>query len=124
MASAVALPLPLVFAAAAFPFPLLLALAAPFAFFSAAAFPLPFLAGAGVGLDLAAAVGLILDKRISTAVGLAFDGLTGEVFGALVGRGALTTSLYCPDLAGLAGVGFALTGVDLVGAAFPLTAFF
>lgn len=122
MASVVALPF--VFATAAFPLPLLLALVAPFAFFSAAGLPLPFLAGAAVGLDLAAAVGLILDKRTSTAVGFALDGLVVEDLGALVGMGDFTTSLYEPVLAGLGGVGFVLTGAGLVGAAFPLSAFF
>lgn len=122
MASAVGFPLPFVFATAAFPLPLPLALVALFAFFSAAGLPLPFLAGAAV--DLAGDVGLILDRRLSPTVDFVLDGLAVEGLGALVGLGGLTTSLYGPVLAGLAGGGLALTGVDLVGAAFPLTAFF
>lgn len=91
-------------ATAAFPLPL--GLVAPLAFFS-------LLAGAGVILDLAAAVGLILDNRISAAVGFALEDL-----GALVGIGALTT-LNFPDLAGLGGVGLGLRRPD-----FPLSSFF
>lgn len=116
LASAVALPLPFVFVTVAFPLPL--ALAAPFAFFSAAGLPLPFLAGGAMGLDLAADVGLILEIRISTAVGFALAGFAEEDLGALMGKGVLTTGLFGPVFAGLAGVGFGLTGGDLVGAFF------
>lgn len=121
----VALPFPLAFFSAEdFPFPLTffsgtvlpLLFAAPFVFLS-------LLAGAVVGLDFVAAVGLILDKRISAAVGFALDGLAVDL-GALGGIGGLTTSLYGPVLADLAGVGLALTRVGLVGAAFPLSVFF
>lgn len=93
--------------------------ALPCAFFTAAGLALPFFAGAAVALDLAAPVGLILDSRVSTMVGFALDSL-----GALVGIGGLMTSLYGPDLAGLAGVGLVFARVDLEGAAFPVRAFF
>ena len=77
-----------------------------------------------MGFDLAAAVGLILDKRISTAVGFALDGLAVEDLETLAGIGGFRTSLYDPVLAGLAGVGLAFESADLVGAAFPLSTFF
>lgn len=92
------------------------AFALPFAFFTAPVLPLPFFAGAAVGLDL---VGLILDRRTSAAVGFALEDLE-----ALVGIGGLITSLYDPDLTGLAGVGLDFTSVGLAGAVFSVTAFF
>lgn len=139
--SAAVLPLPFPFTldpTVAFPFPLTFFSVGdfpfPFTFFSGTILPLlfgfvapfdflPFLAGAVVGLDFVVAVGLNLDKRSSAAVGFALDGLAAEDLEALVGIAGLTTSLYGPVLAVLAGVGLALTRVDLVGA-FPSSAFF
>ena len=83
-------------------FPLALALAPVVTFFSA-------------GFLAEAAVGLIFERRISTAVGLALDSLTAADLPALLGIGDLTTSLEEAALVDLAGAGLALIGAGFSG---------